>query len=73
MTSVWGELKVPDNGDEPFTDYSRWRLSANDNGRHLWDYLSTDEECRERPQTVLDKFWLGMPLVRVKGLRIGMY
>ncbi|GJJ11226.1 hypothetical protein Clacol_005458 [Clathrus columnatus] len=42
------------------TDYSRWRLKADDNGRHVWHYLKTDEECAAWPQTTYDKYWLGL-------------
>ena len=59
----WSELDIPDSGDEPFTDYSRWRLDAKDAGRHIWNYLESDEECARRPQTVLDKYMLGLPVV----------
>ncbi|KAI5114946.1 hypothetical protein M0805_009410, partial [Coniferiporia weirii] len=58
---MWDPLDVPDNGDQPFTDYSRWRLSADDNGRHIWDYLESDEACQARPQTTMDKSMLGLP------------
>lgn len=61
---MWEPLEVPENGDVPFTDYSRWRLTADDNGRHIWDYLESDEACQARPQTTLDKFMLGLPTVR---------
>ena len=55
---------VPLTGAEPMTDYTRWRLEVLDDGRHIWRYLRTEEECAARPQTALDKYWLGMPLVR---------
>ena len=54
---------LPLSGREPVTDYSRWRLEVCDDGRHLWRYLQTDEECKAWPQSVLDKYWLGMPVV----------
>ena len=49
---------------EPFTDYSRWRLVVDEDGRHSWTYLRTDEECARWPQKPLDKYWLGLPTVR---------
>ena len=61
---MYGPLDVPDDGKEPFTDHSRWRLLVNDGGRHTWHYLRTDEECERWPQNTVDKFWLGLPLVR---------
>jgi lanosterol synthase len=44
------------------TDYSRWRLQ-DDNGRHTWHYLNTDEEVKKWPQSIADKWFLGMPTV----------
>jgi lanosterol synthase len=55
---------VPESGKTHVTDYSRWRLSMTDDGGHLWNYLHTDEECKARPQTTLEKYWLGLPVVR---------
>jgi lanosterol synthase len=57
-------FSLPQNGFKPFTDYSRWRLKADDGGRHIWTYLKTDEEVKAWPQTVLDKYWLGLETVR---------
>ncbi|EGC47128.1 oxidosqualene:lanosterol cyclase [Histoplasma capsulatum var. duboisii H88] len=42
------------------TDYSRWRL-RDDRGRQTWHYLKTDEELKAWPQTVADKYFLGLP------------
>ncbi|KAJ1963614.1 hypothetical protein GGI12_001946, partial [Dipsacomyces acuminosporus] len=39
------------------TDLSRWRLNV-DSGCHTWVYLSEDE-VKERPLTLLEKYWLG--------------
>ncbi|KAL5492357.1 ERG7 [Sanghuangporus weigelae] len=58
---MWSPLDVPENGDAPFSDLTRWRLNADDNGRHVWEYLESDEACQARPQTVMDKFQLGLP------------
>ncbi|KAL2864100.1 oxidosqualene cyclase helA [Aspergillus lucknowensis] len=41
------------------TDLERWRLTVN-NGRHMWHYAG-DEEHRHRPQSFLEKYWLGLP------------
>lgn len=60
---MWDPLDVPENGDVPFTDLTRWRLTADDGGRHIWDYLQSDEACQARPQTTLDKLMLGLPTV----------
>jgi lanosterol synthase len=45
------------------TDYSRWRL-LDEQGRHTWHYLTTDEQLKAWPQTTADKFHLGLPTVR---------
>lgn len=45
------------------TDYSRWRL-RDDRGRQTWHYLKTDKEMEEWPQSVADKYFLGLPTVR---------
>lgn len=44
------------------TDYTRWRLLDED-GRHTWHYLDDDEVARKWPQTLADKYYLGLPLV----------
>jgi hypothetical protein len=49
------------SGDEK-TDYSRWRL-LDDRGRQTWHYLETDERVKKWPQSVADKYHLGMPTV----------
>jgi len=59
-----GHLKVPKDGSVS-TDYSRWRLKCDDNGRHIWHYLRTDEEVANWPQTTYDKYWLGLDTVRM--------
>ncbi|TDL23680.1 terpene synthase [Rickenella mellea] len=58
---MWGPVDIPDDGREPFTDYTRWRLTCDDQGNHTWDYLSPQDVAR-RPQTAVDKYWLGLPL-----------
>ncbi|PWN48974.1 putative lanosterol synthase [Violaceomyces palustris] len=42
------------------TDPSRWRLRVSDGGRHVWHYLSDDQQCRDWPQTIEDRYWLGL-------------
>lgn len=54
---------IPDSGEKPFTDYTRWRLKADDGGRHVWHYLDSDEEVSQWPQNTVDKYWLGLPTV----------
>lgn len=60
----FSELDIPQSGAQPFTDYSRWRLVVDEDGRHTFTYLKTDEECQEWPQEILDKYWLGLPTVK---------
>jgi hypothetical protein len=59
----FSQLDIPHSGAQPFTDYSRWRLVVDEDGRHTFTFLKTDEECKKWPQTVLDKYWLGLPTV----------
>ncbi|KAJ1952471.1 hypothetical protein EC988_003539, partial [Linderina pennispora] len=40
------------------TDLTKWRLDV-DNGRQVWTYLS-DEDAEKRPQSFLEKYWLGL-------------
>ncbi|KAL1387352.1 oxidosqualene:lanosterol cyclase-like protein [Phyllosticta capitalensis] len=42
------------------TDYSRWRL-LDENGRQTWQYLETDDQVEKWPQTVADRYHLGLP------------
>lgn len=65
VSVLWPQCDLPESGKTSFTDYSRWRLLVNDGGRHTWHYLRTDEECKEWPQNDVDKYWIGIPLVRV--------
>lgn len=44
------------------TDYSRWRL-LDDRGRQTWHYLVEDEQAKKWPQSVADKYHLGMSIV----------
>jgi hypothetical protein len=47
------------------TDYSRWRLRDIE-GRQTWHYLTSDEEIKTWPQTVADKYHLGLPTVGIR-------
>ena len=44
---------------EEVTDYSRWRL-LDEEGRHTWHYLTTDEQMKTWPQSRYDKYHLGL-------------
>jgi hypothetical protein len=47
------------------TDYSRWRL-LDERGRQTWQYLRTDEEVEKWPQSVADKYHLGLSTVSLR-------
>lgn len=73
-TAAQGHLTADVNGD-PKTDYSRWRL-LDDDGRQTWHYLESDEENAKWPQTVADKYFLGLPTVLFSNLccrRLGRF
>lgn len=44
------------------TDFSKWRLLS-DHGRQTWEYLEDDEAAKAWPQTIADKWHLGMETV----------
>jgi hypothetical protein len=56
-----GPLAKPDETDAK-TDYSRWRL-LDESGRQTWHYLTDDSKVKEWPQSVADKYHLGLPTV----------
>ncbi|KAJ5199279.1 Prenyltransferase/squalene oxidase [Penicillium cf. griseofulvum] len=58
-TPAEGHLTPDANGDLK-TDYSRWRL-VDEEGRQTWRYLESDEENQKWPQSIADKYHLGMP------------
>ncbi|OQE38661.1 hypothetical protein PENCOP_c008G03590 [Penicillium coprophilum] len=43
------------------TDYTRWRMRDED-GNYTWHYLDDDEAVPKWPQTLADKYYLGLPL-----------
>lgn len=45
------------------TDYSRWRL-RDDDSRHTWHYLTDDTELAKWPQSLAEKYFMNLPLVR---------
>ena len=45
------------------TDLTRWRL-RDDRGRQTWHYLETDQGIEQWPQSLADKHFLGLQLVR---------
>lgn len=52
--------KRPKLGDK--TDHTRWRL-RDDRGCQTWHYLEDDKAAKAWPQSLADKYFLGMPLV----------
>ncbi|KAG2198471.1 hypothetical protein INT47_004458 [Mucor saturninus] len=44
-----------------FTDLTNWRLKVKE-GAQTWHYLNTDEERKSWPQTIWDKYHLGLPI-----------
>ncbi|EPE09142.1 lanosterol synthase [Ophiostoma piceae UAMH 11346] len=44
------------------TDLSRWRMRDDDDGCQTWHYLDDDAEAKKWPQTLADKYFLGLPL-----------
>ncbi|KAN0113930.1 Terpenoid cyclases/protein prenyltransferase alpha-alpha toroid [Russula decolorans] len=59
---MWTPLDIPASPKQPFTDYSRWRLRDTYDGRHVWDFLKSDQELEAHPPSDADKYWLGLPL-----------
>ena len=45
------------------TDIYRWRL-LDERGCQTWHYLESDKEIKAWPQSIADKYFLGLPLVR---------
>ncbi|CAG8841567.1 33765_t:CDS:1, partial [Racocetra persica] len=44
------------------TDLNRWRLKI-EHGRETWHYLDDDDEVKNWPQSVVEKYWTGLPFV----------
>lgn len=61
---MWYPLDIPEDFSQPFTDYARWRLHGEE-GAHIWDYLTSEADVEAWPQTTGDKYWLGLPVVRI--------
>ena len=48
------------------TDYSKWRL-RDDHGNQTWHYLESEQDLKDWPQSVADKYHLGLPTVSTCG------
>ena len=62
-SNVNGSVKGTQESFEPKTDLLRWRLKS-DRGCHTWHYLSSDEEVKEWPISVAERWYLGLDTVR---------
>ena len=40
-----------------------------DEGRHTWHYLETKEQAKKWPQSIADKWYLGLETVCADGLK----
>lgn len=59
MKGTLGDNRIP---SVQKTDYSRWRL-LDERGRQTWHYLEDDDDVRTWPQSIADKYHLGLPTV----------
>ncbi|CAG8534492.1 20617_t:CDS:10 [Dentiscutata erythropus] len=48
------------NSNIKSTDLNRWRLKV-EHGRQTWHYLDNDDEIKNWPQSIVDKYWIGLP------------
>ncbi|KAG8900254.1 Lanosterol synthase (Oxidosqualene--lanosterol cyclase) [Tulasnella sp. 403] len=55
---MYARYDIPQDASKPLTDYSRWRLNLDEGSNYHWVYLS-EEEAAERPQTTIEKYWIG--------------
>lgn len=44
------------------TDLRRWRM-RDDESRHTWHYMPSDQAAKAWPQSLADKYFLNLPLV----------
>jgi lanosterol synthase len=63
-SSIGSQTSVQEKAVSTRTDYSRWRL-LDERGRQTWQYLEDDEDVKEWPQSTADKYFLGLPTVRI--------
>ncbi len=49
--------------EDPRTDPTRWRL-LDERGRQTWHYLQSDEELKQWPQSIADRYFLNLPTVQ---------
>jgi lanosterol synthase len=58
-----GTVKARGGELESKTNYDWWRLE-NVRGRQIWKYLESEEERARWPQSIADKYFLGLDTVR---------
>ncbi|CAG8514322.1 9242_t:CDS:2 [Diversispora eburnea] len=51
------------NIDTKRTNLENWRLKV-ENGRQTWHYLEHEDEIKNWPQSIIEKYWLDLPFVR---------
>lgn len=54
---------------EKKTDHTRWRIK-DDDSNHTWHYLKDDEAAKEWPQSYAEKYFLNLPLVRPRTIKL---
>ena len=54
-----GKVEHATKLEDAKTDIYGWRL-RDDRGRHTWHYLESDDELKEWPMTVADKYFVGL-------------
>lgn len=57
-----GTIHHAEKAEDAKTDLYRWRLK-DDRGRQTWHHLETDDEVKQWPMTVADKYYLGLDTV----------
>ena len=66
-TEANGTIHTDEKIKDAKTDHTRWRL-RDDRGRQTWHYLQSDEDLKQWPMTVADKYFLGMDTVSIQVL-----
>ena len=67
-----GSAKEASVGVEDKTDIHRWRL-LDERGCQTWHYLESDEEVKAWPQSLADKYFLGLPLVSFTAMPLAKF
>ena len=51
------------------TDINRWRL-LDERGRQTWHYMTTNDDAKNWPQSIVDRYFLGLPTVSISQGRV---